>query len=139
MASRRRPLKLPIPTHVLTGTLGSGKTTAVQFLLQFKPAEELWAVVVNEAGGWVEGCRSMKRALEDTSCGVPATTTIHPKLTTMLVMQVLSASTPHSLVMRGAPGGSPCGSSQAAVCAVCCPGSQARQSRSWCVRQGLTA
>ncbi|RLS40643.1 MAG: hypothetical protein DWH82_02460 [Planctomycetota bacterium] len=40
----------PIPTNLLTGFLGSGKTTAILHLLSAKPAGEQWAVLVNEFG-----------------------------------------------------------------------------------------
>lgn len=39
-----------IPTNVITGFLGVGKTTAILHLLQHKPAAERWAVLVNEFG-----------------------------------------------------------------------------------------
>lgn len=39
-----------IPTHIIMGFLGSGKTTAILDLLAQKPANEYWAVLVNEAG-----------------------------------------------------------------------------------------
>lgn len=39
-----------IPTHILTGFLGAGKTTLLRHLLAQKPAEEVWAVLVNEFG-----------------------------------------------------------------------------------------
>lgn len=39
-----------IPTTVVTGHLGAGKTTAIGQLLQHKPAVERWAVIVNEFG-----------------------------------------------------------------------------------------
>ena len=40
----------PIPTNIVTGFLGSGKTTAILDVLQRKPAAEKWAVLVNEFG-----------------------------------------------------------------------------------------
>ncbi len=40
----------PIPTHLITGFLGVGKTTAILDLLKRKPASEKWAVLVNEYG-----------------------------------------------------------------------------------------
>ncbi|BFM15535.1 GTP-binding protein [Maricurvus nonylphenolicus] len=40
----------PIPTNVITGFLGAGKTTLIQHLLKTKPADEHWAVLVNEFG-----------------------------------------------------------------------------------------
>jgi len=39
-----------IPTNIITGFLGVGKTTAIQYLLNHKPAHERWAVLVNEFG-----------------------------------------------------------------------------------------
>lgn len=39
-----------IPTNIITGFLGVGKTTAIQQLLKNKPSEERWAVLVNEFG-----------------------------------------------------------------------------------------
>lgn len=43
-------MRRPIPTNVITGFLGSGKTTAILEVLQRKPATEKWAVLVNEFG-----------------------------------------------------------------------------------------
>ena len=43
-------LSLPIPTNLITGFLGVGKTTAIRHLLHHRPAEERWAVLVNEFG-----------------------------------------------------------------------------------------
>ena len=39
-----------IPTNLITGFLGVGKTTAIRHLIRQKPAEERWAVLVNEFG-----------------------------------------------------------------------------------------
>jgi len=39
-----------IPTNIITGFLGVGKTTAIQQLLKSKPDDERWAVLVNEFG-----------------------------------------------------------------------------------------
>lgn len=39
-----------IPTNIITGFLGTGKTTAILSLLQEKPDNERWAVLVNEFG-----------------------------------------------------------------------------------------
>ena len=39
-----------IPTNVITGFLGVGKTTAILNLLKQKPEDERWAVLVNEFG-----------------------------------------------------------------------------------------
>ena len=39
-----------IPTNMITGFLGAGKTSAILHLLQSKPSDERWAVLVNEFG-----------------------------------------------------------------------------------------
>ena len=40
----------PIPTNLILGFLGVGKTTAILDLLRQKPEGETWAVLVNEFG-----------------------------------------------------------------------------------------
>lgn len=39
-----------IPTHIIAGPLGAGKTTLIRQLLAQKPAHERWAVLINEFG-----------------------------------------------------------------------------------------
>ncbi|MDH1731821.1 CobW-like GTP-binding protein [Pseudomonas chengduensis] len=39
-----------IPTHLIAGPLGAGKTTLIRHLLAQKPAGERWAVLINEFG-----------------------------------------------------------------------------------------
>ena len=39
-----------VPTNIITGFLGVGKTSAILHLLASKPADERWAVLVNEFG-----------------------------------------------------------------------------------------
>jgi G3E family GTPase len=39
-----------IPTHVIAGPLGAGKTSLIRRLLKDKPADERWAVLINEFG-----------------------------------------------------------------------------------------
>ena len=39
-----------VPTNIITGFLGVGKTTAILHLLKSKPSKEKWAVLVNEFG-----------------------------------------------------------------------------------------
>ena len=39
-----------VPTNIITGALGAGKTTLIQALLKLKPSHERWAVLVNEFG-----------------------------------------------------------------------------------------
>lgn len=40
----------PIKTHIITGFLGTGKTTTLLHLLAHKPPQQKWAVLVNEFG-----------------------------------------------------------------------------------------
>lgn len=39
-----------IPTHVIAGPLGAGKTSLIRDLLRQRPANERWAVLINEFG-----------------------------------------------------------------------------------------
>ncbi len=39
-----------IPTHLIGGPLGAGKTSLIRHLLDQKPADERWAVLINEFG-----------------------------------------------------------------------------------------
>ncbi|CAM3436537.1 CobW family GTP-binding protein [Parendozoicomonas haliclonae] len=39
-----------VPTNIITGFLGAGKTTAIMHLMRNKPEHERWAVLVNEFG-----------------------------------------------------------------------------------------
>lgn len=39
-----------VPTNIITGFLGAGKTSAILHLMRHKPAHERWAVLVNEFG-----------------------------------------------------------------------------------------
>jgi G3E family GTPase len=41
---------LDVPTNIITGFFGVGKTTAIRHLLSQKPTHERWAVLVNEFG-----------------------------------------------------------------------------------------
>ena len=41
---------LAVPTNVITGFLGVGKTSAISALLKLKPQNERWAILVNEFG-----------------------------------------------------------------------------------------
>ena len=45
-----KPILNAIPTNIITGFLGAGKTTVIRQLLTTKPADEKWAVLVNEFG-----------------------------------------------------------------------------------------
>jgi G3E family GTPase len=49
--SKIKPPQLTaIPTNIITGFLGAGKTSAILHLLANKPTEERWAILVNEFG-----------------------------------------------------------------------------------------
>jgi len=39
-----------VPTNIITGFLGAGKTSTILHLLKSKPSHERWAVLVNEFG-----------------------------------------------------------------------------------------
>ena len=39
-----------VPTTILTGFFGVGKTTAIKSMLTRKPPHEIWAVLINEFG-----------------------------------------------------------------------------------------
>jgi G3E family GTPase len=42
------PIRNVTRAHVITGSFGSGKTTAIRWLMSQKPADELWIVILNE-------------------------------------------------------------------------------------------
>ena len=48
--SKNQPASTAIPTYLVTGLLGSGKTTSLLKLLEQKPENEIWAILVNEFG-----------------------------------------------------------------------------------------
>jgi G3E family GTPase len=45
-----RPMLKNIPTHLIAGPLGAGKTSLIRHLLAQRPASERWAVLINEFG-----------------------------------------------------------------------------------------
>ena len=49
MSSDKTPI-LGVPTNIITGFLGVGKTSAILNLMKHKPTNERWAVLVNEFG-----------------------------------------------------------------------------------------
>ncbi|UPW19860.1 GTP-binding protein [Agarivorans sp. TSD2052] len=49
MSSKRQPIST-VPTNIITGFLGVGKTSAILQLMRNKPENERWAVLVNEFG-----------------------------------------------------------------------------------------
>ena len=56
-----------IPTNLVTGFLGSGKTTLILNLLKSRPQNERWAVLVNEFGDvGIDGSMLKQQGSEDT-------------------------------------------------------------------------
>ncbi|QBG47649.1 GTP-binding protein [Verrucomicrobia bacterium S94] len=49
MMENKKPIHR-VPTNIITGFLGTGKTSAILHLLKNKPPSEKWAVLVNEFG-----------------------------------------------------------------------------------------
>lgn len=49
-AAIKKPPITAVPTNVITGFLGVGKTTSILSLLRNKPSSQRWAVLVNEFG-----------------------------------------------------------------------------------------
>jgi G3E family GTPase len=48
--SRMAAMLQNIPTHVIAGPLGAGKTSLIRHLLTQKPPDERWAILINEFG-----------------------------------------------------------------------------------------
>ena len=65
-------MKFPIPVNIITGGLGSGKTTTISRLLSFKQTSELtrserWAILVNEFGSLGIDGALLENAAQSTS------------------------------------------------------------------------
>jgi G3E family GTPase len=43
-------MQQPVPTNLITGALGAGKTTLIDYLLRHHASDQRWAVLVNEFG-----------------------------------------------------------------------------------------
>lgn len=50
LAASKEAARLKVPVHIITGFLGSGKTTLIHSLIEQKPVDERWAILVNEFG-----------------------------------------------------------------------------------------
>lgn len=50
MAGLAKTASTKVPVHIITGFLGSGKTTLIHSLIEQKPVDEKWAILVNEFG-----------------------------------------------------------------------------------------
>lgn len=114
MSTDKQPL-LAVPTNIITGFLGAGKTTAILNMLKRKPAEERWAVLINEFGeigvdgSMVEGQASTEQGVHIRevpggclccASGMP----IHIALN-----QLLSRARPHRLLIEPTGLGHPLG------------------------------
>ncbi|MCJ8169464.1 CobW family GTP-binding protein [Atopomonas sediminilitoris] len=61
-----------IPTYLLAGPLGAGKTSLLQHWLAHKPSDERWALLINEFGQL-----GLDAALLDTAVGSDSTRGVH--------------------------------------------------------------
>jgi len=97
---------LAVPTNVITGFLGVGKTSVIMHLLKQKPENERWAILVNEFGEiGVDGSLITGRSLTDKNIfikevsggcmccasGVPMQIALN---------QLLKAAKPHRLLIE---------------------------------------
>ncbi|MCH8544259.1 MAG: GTP-binding protein [Alcanivorax sp.] len=79
-----------IPTHLLTGMLGAGKTTALRHLISQRPAHERWAVLVNEFGDmgmdgdWLRETGVAVREVHGGCMGCTAAVTLRVELNRLL-------------------------------------------------------
>ncbi|WP_372879355.1 CobW family GTP-binding protein [Spongiibacter marinus] len=105
MSSRKDKLSA-IPTNVITGFLGVGKSTAILHLLKQKPADERWAVLVNEFGEiGIDGSVLGGRESEDSGVFVSEVPGGCMCCAAGLPMQIamnrlLSRSRPHRLIIE---------------------------------------
>ncbi|MGB1544796.1 MAG: CobW family GTP-binding protein, partial [Spongiibacter marinus] len=105
MSSRKEKLSA-IPTNVITGFLGVGKSTAILHLLQQKPADERWAVLVNEFGEiGIDGSVLGGRESEDSGVFISEVPGGCMCCAAGLPMQIamnrlLSRSRPHRLIIE---------------------------------------
>ena len=95
-----------IPTNVITGFLGVGKSTAILHLLKHKPEHERWAVLVNEFGEvGIDGSLFAGQQTEDAGIFIREVPGGCMCCTAGLPMQIalnmlLSRSKPHRLLIE---------------------------------------
>ena len=99
-----------IPTTVFMGFLGSGKTTAILNLFEQKPADEYWAVLVNEFGkigidGKIFAARDI--AIEEISGGCMCCTQGVPMRVS--INRLLKRTKPDRLLIESSGVGHPSG------------------------------
>ncbi|NDP21098.1 MAG: hypothetical protein GZ091_08465 [Paludibacter sp.] len=59
------PPRGALPVHIITGFLGSGKTTAIIDLLNQKKSDDQWAVIINEFGKASIDTQTVEKATEN--------------------------------------------------------------------------
>ncbi len=64
-----KPIPKQIPVNIIAGPLGVGKTTTINHLLDLRPDNEQWAILVNEYGLVGLDAALMKR---DSATGIPS-------------------------------------------------------------------
>ena len=114
MSDDKQPL-LAVPTNIITGFLGAGKTTAILDMLKRKPAEERWAVLINEFGeigvdgSMVEGQASTEQGvhIREVPGGCLCCATGMPMH--IALNQLLSRARPHRLLIEPTGLGHPLG------------------------------
>ncbi|MFL0798076.1 MAG: GTP-binding protein [Cellvibrionaceae bacterium] len=95
-----------IPTNIITGFLGAGKTSTILHLLKSKPENERWAVLVNEFGeigvdgSLFQGQRSEEQAvyIREVPGGCMCCTAGLPMQ--VALNQLLSRAKPHRLLIE---------------------------------------
>lgn len=105
MSTDKSPI-LAVPTNIITGFLGAGKTTAILNLLKHKPGDERWAILVNEFGeigvdgSMVEGFGGVEKGvhIREVPGGCICCAAGLPMQ--MALNQLLSRSRPHRLLIE---------------------------------------
>ena len=105
MSSDKAPLRA-VPTNIITGFLGAGKTSAILNLLKDKPPGERWAILVNEFGEiGVDGSMVQGQSSEESGVHIREVPGGCMCCTAGLPMQIaltqlLSRSRPHRLLIE---------------------------------------
>lgn len=106
------PKLTDIPTNIITGFLGVGKTTAINALLANKPTNEKWAVLVNEFGQIGIDQAALENQIEGVAvkelAGGCICCALGPALTTTLAM-LLRRVKPDRLIIEPTGIGHPAG------------------------------
>ncbi len=96
----------PVPTNIITGFLGVGKTTVIRHLLAQKPADERWAVLVNEFGevgidsNLIEGTTSSERGITISQVPGGCMCCANGLPMQMALSLLLARSKPHRLLIE---------------------------------------